>query len=70
MFTRALSAQFGFNQHPGHDVASLNKTLYDDNLSLVALNQLQTERQKFNESTTAETLGHWKLLSRRGFLQI
>ena len=39
----------GFNLHPGHVIASLDKTLYDDYLCLVALNKQQTQRTKFEE---------------------
>ena len=35
------SHDHGFNPHPGHVFASLNKTLYDDYLCLVALNKQQ-----------------------------
>ena len=33
----------GFNPHPGHVVASLDKTFYDDYLCLVASNEQQTQ---------------------------
>ena len=32
-----------FNPHPGHVVASLDKTLYEDYLCLVALNKQQIQ---------------------------
>ena len=38
---RPWSRDHGFNLHPGHVVASLDKTLYDDYLCLVALNKQQ-----------------------------
>ena len=36
VFTTALVAWLGFNQYPGYIAASLDKTLYDDYLCLVA----------------------------------
>ena len=65
--TTTLIAWCGFNPHPGHIVASMDKTLYDDYLCLVASNQQQIQRQKIAE--IYGTLEHWKLLSRCGFLQ-
>ena len=39
VFMTILIEWFGFNLHPGHVVASLDKTLYDDYLCLVASNK-------------------------------
>ena len=38
-----LIVRSGFNPHPGHVVASLDKTLYDDYLCLVASNKQQIQ---------------------------
>ena len=43
VFTTILIAWSGFNPHPGHVVASLDKTLYDNFLCLVALNKQQIQ---------------------------
>ena len=50
VFTATLIAWFGLNHHPGHVVASLDNTLYDDYLCLVALNngQIQWTRIRRN----------------------
>ena len=59
---------FRFNPHPGYVVASLDKTLYDDYLYLVALNKQQNFVDK-NLKKSSEILDHLNLLSRCGFLQ-
>ena len=41
VFTTILIEWSGFNPHPGHVVAFLDKTLYDDYLCLVASNKQQ-----------------------------
>ena len=41
VFTTTLIEWSGFNPHPSHAVASLDKTLYDDYLCLVASNKQQ-----------------------------
>ena len=43
VFTTTLIALSGFYPHPSHVVASLDKTLYDDYLCLVASNQQQIQ---------------------------
>ena len=43
VFTTTLIKWSGFNPHPGHIVASLDKTLYDDYLCLVASNKQQIQ---------------------------
>ena len=43
IFTMTLIKWSGFNPHPGHVVASLDKTRYDDYLCLVALNKQQIQ---------------------------
>ena len=48
--------EHGFNPHPGHIVASLDKTLYDGYLCLVALNKPHGKKSKVNRKT-------WKLLT-------
>ena len=54
VFTTTLIELSGFNPHPGHVVASLDKTLYDDYLCLVASNKQQISGQEFEEI-------HWKI---------
>ena len=49
VLTTTLIAWLEFNPHHGHVVASLNKTLYDDYLCLVALNKQQIQCQEFEE---------------------
>ena len=51
------SYDHGFNPHPGHFVAFLNKTLYDDYLCLVALNKQQIYVGRSQKSTVK--LGKW-----------
>ena len=41
VFTTTLIEWSGFNRHPSHAVALLDKTLYDDYLCLVASNKQQ-----------------------------
>ena len=41
VFTTTLIARSGFDPHPGHVVASLDKALYDDYLCLVNSNKQQ-----------------------------
>ena len=41
VFTTTLIEWSGFNPHPSHAVASLDTTLYDDYLCLVASNKQQ-----------------------------
>ena len=41
LFTTTLIEWSEFNPHPGHAVASLDKTFYDNYLWLVALNKQQ-----------------------------
>ena len=41
IFTITLIAWSGFNLHPGHNVVSLDKTVYDDYLCLVVSNNQQ-----------------------------
>ena len=43
VFTTTLIEWSGFNPHSGHVVASLDKTLYDDYLCLVASNKQQIQ---------------------------
>ena len=43
VFTTTLIEWSGFNPHPGHVVTSLDKTLYDDYLCLVASNKQQIQ---------------------------
>ena len=43
VFKTTMIAWFEFNPHTGHVVASLDKTLYDDYISLVALNKQQIQ---------------------------
>ena len=43
VFTTTLIAWSGFNPHPGHVVASFDKTLYDDYLCLVASKKQQIQ---------------------------
>ena len=43
VFTTTLIEWSGFNPHPGHVVASLDKTLNDNYLSLVASNKQQIQ---------------------------
>ena len=43
VFTTTLIAWSQFNPHPGHVVSSLDKTLYDDYLCLVASNKKQIQ---------------------------
>ena len=57
----------GLNPHPGHVVASLDKTLYDDYLCLVDLNKQQIYVVR-NQRSTGK-LGKCQLLSRCGFDQ-
>ena len=47
IFTTTLIALSGFNPHPGHVVAFLDKTLYDDYLCLVASNKQQIQGIRF-----------------------
>ena len=57
-----------FNPHPGHIVASLHKTLYNDYLCLVASNKQQIQWTRIRRNPQ-KTLDHWKHFSRCGFLQ-
>ena len=41
-----LILYYGFNPHPGLVVASLNKTIFDDYLCLVALNKQKIQWAK------------------------
>ena len=43
--------EYGFNAHPGHVAASLDKTLYDDYLCFVALNKQQIYVERSQRST-------------------
>ena len=43
LFTTTSIEWSGFNPHPGHAVASLDKTFYDNYLWLVALNKQQIQ---------------------------
>ena len=43
VFMTTLIERSGFNPHPGHVVASLDKTVYDDYLCLVASNKQQIQ---------------------------
>ena len=54
---RPWSHDHGFNPHPGHVVASLVKTLYDDYLCLVASNKQQMYVGRSQRSTGK--LGKW-----------
>ena len=49
-----LIAIFVFNPHSGQVVASLEKVLYDDYLSLVASNKQQIQWQEIKK-----LMGHW-----------
>ena len=49
VFTTTLIEWSGFNPHSGLVVASLDKTLYDDYLCLVASNKQQIQWQEFEE---------------------
>ena len=49
VFTMTLIEWSGFNSHPSHVVASLDTTLYDDYLCLVASNKHQFQWTKFEE---------------------
>ena len=53
-----LHHDLGFNLHPGHVVASLDKTLYDDYLCLVASNKKQFYVGR-SLVTSAVKLGQW-----------
>ena len=43
VFTMTLIAWFGLNPHPGHVIAFLDKTLYDNYLCQMASNKQQTQ---------------------------
>ena len=55
-------------RHPGHVVASLDKTLYDNYLCLVALNKPANLRGK-KSKRQQESLENGQLLCRCGFVQ-
>ena len=59
IFTMTLIAWSGFNPHPGHVVESLDKTLFNDYLCLVASNkqQIQWKIKKF--TGTLETRNYY-----------
>ena len=65
VFTTTLIEWSGFNPHPGHVVASLDKTLYDDYLCLVASNKYQIQWTKIRRNPH----DHRKRPSWCGFLQ-
>ena len=68
VFTTTLIEWSGFNPHPGHVVASLDKTLYDDYLCLVASKSSKFSGQEFKE--THRNIGSSETpISRCGFLQ-
>ena len=67
VFTTTLIEWSGFNPHPVHVVASLDKTLYDDYLLLGGFEQAAKAVDKNSKKSTG-TLNHRKL-SRCGFLQ-
>ena len=58
----------GSTRTPGHVVASLDKTFYDDYLCLVASKQAANSVDK-NSKLFTQTLNHWKLLRKCEFLQ-
>ena len=55
-FSDSLIAKFGFNQHPALNVASLDKTVYDDYLCLVAANKLQIHWRRTRRSLLGKLL--------------
>ena len=55
VFATTLIELSGFNPHPGHVVASLDKTLYDDYLCLVASNKQQIQWTRIQRNP----LEHW-----------
>ena len=57
-----------FNPHPGHVVASLDKTLYDDYLCLVASNKLQIYVGR-SQNVKRKAWENGQLLSGCGFVQ-
>ena len=55
VFTTTLIAMSELNPHAGHVVASLNKTLYDDYLCLVASNKQQIQWTRIRKNPQE----HW-----------
>ena len=53
--TTTLISWSGFNFHPGNIVASLDKTLYEDCLCLLALNKQKTQQTRIWRNS----LKHW-----------
>ena len=50
IFTTNLNALSGFNSHPGHVAASLDKKLYDNYLCLVASKKQQIQWTKIQRN--------------------
>ena len=59
----------GFNLHPGHVVVSLDKTHYDDYISLLGGFEQAANSGDKNVKKSTRTLDHQKLLNRCGFFQ-
>ena len=69
VFTTILIEWSGFNLHPAHVFAFLEKTFYDDYLCLVASNKLQIQWTRIWRNPQELQSSYWKLLSRCRFHQ-
>ena len=57
VFTTTLIEWSGLNPHPSHVVASLDKTLYEDYLCLVASNKQQIQWTRIRRNSQE----HWNI---------